>query len=269
MKRSHEEQVKAEAKTNKVVKGLVFVYAALAILIILFIGSKIFDYFEIGETKNIISLLNEKYDNDFEIAYNTGVETQTASDLPTLKKTGYITVIAELKDKKDIKFEVRYNSRKKIIVDDNYIFSLIFNNTARKIEKDYQIGDDMYVYVGNRFNYDFSCIEDKNLTLFDVDDDKGRIEINIYYSSKDNSIDANTRKDYLNKLAADLSLNFETECSIYLIEVKDGEVSKFKDYYENDNKELFYIFDTDKGKELQEKYVVNKDGKALGMNEVK
>ena len=254
----------SKSTSTKMAKIVILSIIIIVVLIIGLIIVKIGQFLGIGKARNVPKLLKEKYGIEFKIAYNPGPETKMASDLPTLDKTGRIKPIVMPKDNNEIKFQATYDYEKNKLLGDDYMMSLICYNTAKKIEKDYSIGNEMYVYIHERPKFDFNCTGNEDTTLFDVDDDKGQIYIYIFYYSNGKEFAKKTEeKEYLKNIVEDLSLNYETKGSIFLIETKDNGVEEFKDYFKNDNEKLLEIFTTKKGKELREKYQKSFNGLAF------
>lgn len=255
---------KSKSTSTKVGFLLASISFIVFILIIIFIVYKLLNYFEFGKIKNVPKLLKEMYGEEFEIAYNPGPEKKNASDLPTLEKTGKTRPIVMLKDNNEVKFEAVYDYDKNEIVEDDYIMSLVCYNTARKIERDYPIGDNMYVYINKRDRFNFSFTGTKKDTLFDVDDDQGQVYCYIFYYAKNNNfLSKEEEKEYLKNIVNDLSLNYETKGSMFLIQVKKNGIEEFKEYYKSDNKNLLDIYTTKEGKKLKERYENNFNGVAF------
>lgn len=205
---------------NRVIVIISFI-VAIIFAITLFIGIMIFH-----NSNRIKTLLYEKYGEKFKIVHDSGNEYESGI-LPTFQKTGYKNVIVSPENNKEIKFNVRLKTKPLEIANDGYIPAYIAYNTSQKIEKNYKIGNKMYVYTSAS---EYKCDGKITDSFFDNINGQGSIVISIYVEGLDNKLNC---REYLNKILKDLNFDNNTTGIIRVYSIKVNGVDKIKDYYKN------------------------------------
>lgn len=199
----------------------------------------------------IKNLLYEKYGENFKIVHDMGNEYEGGL-LPSFKKTGYKNVIASSENNEEIKFNVRLKLNPLEIVNDDYVLSNIAYNTSKEIEKNYSIGNKMYVYTSAA---EYKCDGKAVNSFFDNLEGKGSIGISIYVEGLDSKLNY---KEYLNKIIEAFNFDSNTKGTIILYSIKENGIQKIKDYYKN-SKDMVKVENSDL--EIRRKYfeTQNKD----------
>ena len=203
-------------------KKTIIIISVIAVIFVIaiFIGIRFF----CGNSNEIKTLLNEKYKENFKIVHDSGKE-YNGGLFPTFQKTGYKNVIAAPINNTEVKFNVRLKLDPMEIVDDDYIPAKIAYNTSREIEKNYKIGNKMYVHT---LASGYKCDGKLTDSFFENIDGHGSVYISIYVEGADSKTDY---KEYLNKIVKDLNFNINTTGVIRLYFIKEKGVDKIKDYY--------------------------------------
>lgn len=212
-------------------KSIIIILIAITIIMMIVIFRVKKSHIDV--IQKVISLLNETYGEEFVLDEYIGYEYEN-SLFPTLKKTGRGKLNAHKKGFDDTKFEVYFQYDPTEIISDYYLEANICYNTSRKIEQDYKIGKNMYVFTRNNSTMYFSDDENPTATLFDVNYPNAIASICIYVEGLDDFTEQEIY-DYETNIATQLKLNINEYSTISVIKVKSNAIEKIKKCYEDDN----------------------------------
>ncbi len=211
-------------------KGLFFFLIATVIIFIIIVLVKNSNSNIIN---NIIILLNERYGEEFFLDKYNGHEYEN-SVIFSFKRTGKGTLNVHRKGCEDTKFEVYFQYNLTELISDYYLESTICYNTSRRIEQDYKIGNNMYVFTKYNRAMSFSNGESRTATLFDVDYPLFPATILIYVEGVDNWTEQEIY-DYQYNIPSKLKSHISEYTTISLIKLKPNSIEKIKKCYENDD----------------------------------